>query len=37
VVLPDDSRVRDLRVTPHALTRYDALAKENDHDDDTAR
>jgi transposase len=38
VVLPDDPRVRDLRVTPHALTRYDALAKEeNDHDDDTAR
>jgi len=24
-VLPDDSRVRDLRVTPHALTRYDEL------------
>lgn len=38
VVLPDDPRVRDLRVTPHALTDYDALAKENDDaDDDTSR
>jgi hypothetical protein len=27
VVLPDDPRVRDLRVTPHALDAYDALAK----------
>lgn len=27
VVLPDDPRVRDLRVTPHALGSYDALAK----------
>jgi transposase len=26
VVLPDDPRVRDLRVTPHALSAYDALA-----------
>jgi transposase len=25
VVLPDDPRVRDLRVTPHRLTTYDAL------------
>jgi hypothetical protein len=25
VPLPDDPRVRDLRVTPHALTGYDAL------------
>jgi transposase len=25
VVLPDDPRVRDLRVTPHSLTAYDAL------------
>ena len=25
VVLPDDPRVRDLRVTPHPLTAYDAL------------
>jgi hypothetical protein len=23
--LPDDPRVRDLRVTPHALDRYDEL------------
>ncbi len=36
VVLPDDPRVRDLRVTPHALTDYDALSKET-ADDDTAR
>ena len=35
VVLPDDPRVRDLRVTPHALTQYDALSQETD--DDTAR
>jgi transposase len=27
VVLPADPRVRDLRVTPHALDSYDALAK----------
>jgi hypothetical protein len=25
VVLPADPRVRDLRVTPHSLTAYDAL------------
>ena len=25
VVLPDDPRVRDLRVTPHRLSTYDAL------------
>ena len=25
VVLPADPRVRDLRVTPHALSAYDAL------------
>ncbi|HET6582526.1 MAG TPA: IS21 family transposase [Nannocystaceae bacterium] len=36
VVLPDDPRVRDLRVTPHALADYDALAQETD-DDDTTR
>lgn len=24
-ILPDDPRVRDLRVTPHALDRYDEL------------
>lgn len=29
--------VRDLRVTPHALTNYDALSEENPDDDDTAR
>ena len=40
VVLPDDPRVRDLRVTPHALTAYDALCtpraatKESDDDAD---
>jgi len=33
VVLPDDPRVRDLRVTPHALTHYDALSQELDDDD----
>jgi transposase len=26
VVLPDDPRVRDLEITPHALTSYDALS-----------
>jgi len=36
VVLPDDPRVRDLRVTPHTLTDYDALSKDPD-DDNTAR
>jgi transposase len=35
VVLPDDPRVRDLRVTPHALTQYDALAQEPSDDDPT--
>ncbi len=30
VVLPDDPRVRDLRVTPHALGPYDALANPDD-------
>lgn len=30
VVLPDDPRVRDLVVTPHALDRYDQLAKGDD-------
>ena len=40
VVLPDDPRVRDLRVTPHALTAYDALCtppaatKESEDDAD---
>jgi transposase len=37
VVLPDDPRVRDLRVTPHALSSYDALAKETPDDEDTTR
>jgi transposase len=34
--LPDNPRVRDLHVTPHALDTYDALtsAQETDHDDD---
>ena len=32
VVLPADPRVRDLRVTPHALTDYDALAQETPDD-----
>ncbi len=34
VVLPADPRVRDLRVTPHALAPYDALAKNNDEPED---
>jgi transposase len=36
VVLPDDPRVRDLHVTPHALAPYDALttAQETIDDDD---
>jgi hypothetical protein len=29
IVLPDDPRVRDLRVTPHALGPYDALAQRD--------
>ena len=37
VVLPDDPRVRDLRVTPHPLAQYDALAQETSDDDNTAR
>jgi transposase len=37
VVLPDDPRVRDLRVTPHTLTQYDALSQENPDDDDATR
>ena len=40
VVLPDDPRVRDLRVTPHALAPYDTLGlptagKDTPDDDDT--
>jgi transposase len=34
VVLPDDPRVRDLRVTPHALAPYDALSNTDDPEDD---
>jgi transposase len=33
VVLPDDPRVRDLRVTPHALAPYDALSRSDDQED----
>jgi transposase len=33
-VLPDDPRVRDLRVTPHALDRYDELYASSNDDDD---
>jgi hypothetical protein len=34
VVLPDDPRVRDLRVTPRALTPYDALGTHAQEDED---
>ncbi len=34
VVLPDDPRVRDLRVTPHALKPYDALSSHPEVPDD---
>ena len=37
VVLPDDPRVRDLRVTPHSLANYDALSQETSDDDAPAR
>jgi hypothetical protein len=30
VILPDDPRVRELRVTPHALSDYDALAQRKE-------
>lgn len=33
----DDPRVRDLRVTPHALSHYDALSKEIDDDEAASR
>lgn len=33
IVLPDDPRVRDLRVTPHALAPYDALSQHDDPED----
>jgi transposase len=32
VALPDDPRVRELVVRPHALRSYDLLEKENDHE-----
>jgi transposase len=35
VVLPDDPRVRDLRVTPHALSGYDDLCSPPTSKDDT--
>jgi hypothetical protein len=34
--LPDDPRIRDLRVTPHALDRYDELCALHDPADDAA-
>jgi len=34
VQLPDDPRVRDLRVTPHRLEAYDALGQDGDDSDD---
>lgn len=34
VALPDDPRVRNLRVTPHNLESYDALGKRNPNPDD---
>jgi transposase len=38
LLLPDDPRVRDIRVRPHPLSSYDAIHKdeEDDHDDDAA-
>jgi transposase len=33
VVLPDDPRVRDLEVTPHALTTYDALSDNHEENE----
>jgi hypothetical protein len=37
VVLPDDPRIRDLRVTPHNLDDYDRLASDQDDTDDNPR
>lgn len=34
VELPDDPRVRDLRVRPHRLEEYDALGQDDDHGQD---
>jgi transposase len=36
VVLPDDPRVRDLRVTPHALAGYDALYQSDEQENPDA-
>ena len=36
VELPEDPRVRNLVVRPHALAPYDPLPEENDNDDDDA-
>jgi hypothetical protein len=33
VVLPDDPRVRDLEVTPHVLTTYDALSDNHEENE----
>jgi hypothetical protein len=37
VALPDDPRVRDLKVVPHALASYDALARTEEVDHDGSR
>jgi hypothetical protein len=34
VQLPDDPRVRDLRVRPHRLEEYDGLGQHDDDSDD---
>jgi hypothetical protein len=34
VTLPDDSRVRDIVVEPHALTTYDQIQRDEGNDDD---
>jgi transposase len=34
MVLPDDDRVRDLHLTPHALASYDSLASHKEQNDD---
>jgi hypothetical protein len=33
VALPDDPRVRDLVVVPHALSRYDAIHAQPDQEE----
>jgi hypothetical protein len=37
VPLPDDPRIRDLRVTPHGLAGYDRLSAPDTEDDDESR